>query len=147
MARIHRKAADSITEVINVPIDAIIIMDGQGSWEYENDDYSWAESLDSSDGCYYSDEYPSVMLDDPVGVVEKIDELIMVALPMDAGTYQISGDAYLSYTIDNVDQLSEYIREEDDGSPAFDVDYDTYEANVSYQFIDSKVENFEYQLL
>lgn len=90
---------DPEESMIDMNIDQYIIVDSEGSWNYDSDNYDWASS-DGEGSDWYSDN--GVRLDDPTGVVEKIDELIEPHIPIEPGTYRVQGYIELYYTVSGV---------------------------------------------
>lgn len=90
---------DPEESMIDMNIDQYIIVDSEGSWNYDSENYDWASS-DGEGSDWYSET--GVRLDDPVGVVEKIDELIEPHIPIEPGTYRVQGYIELYYTVSGV---------------------------------------------
>lgn len=124
---------DPEESMIDVNIDQYIIVDSEGSWEYDSDNYDWASS-DGEGSDWYSDN--GVRLDDPTGVVEKIDELIEHHVPIEPGTYRVQGYVELYYTVSGVYE-NRYDYTEDDYSSDINSDFGSAEYNKKL----SKIEN------
>lgn len=124
---------DPEESMIDVNIDQYIIVDSEGSWEYDSDNYDWASS-DGEGSDWYSDN--GVRLDDPTGVVEKIDELIEPHVPIEPGTYRVQGYVELYYTVSGVYE-NRYDYTEDDYSSDINSDFGSAEYNKKL----SKIEN------
>lgn len=90
---------DPEESMIDMNIDQYIIVDSEGGWDYDSENYDWASS-DGEGSDWYSET--GVRLDDPVGVVEKIDELIEPHIPIEPGTYRVQGYIELYYTVSGV---------------------------------------------
>lgn len=90
---------DPEESMIDMNIDQYIIVDSEGSWNYDSENYDWASS-DGEGSDWYSET--GVRLDDPTGVVEKIDELIEPHIPIEPGTYRVQGYIELYYTVSGV---------------------------------------------
>lgn len=124
---------DPEESMIDVNIDQYIIVDSEGSWDYDSDNYDWASS-DGEGSDWYSDN--GVRLDDPTGVVEKIDELIEPHVPIEPGTYRVQGYVELYYTVSGVYE-NRYDYTEDDYSSDINSDFGSAEYNKKL----SKIEN------
>ena len=126
---------DPEESMIDVNIDQYIIVDSEGSWDYDSDNYDWASS-DGEGSDWYSDN--GVRLDDPTGVVEKIDELIEPHVPIEPGTYRVEGYIELYYTVSGVYE-NRYDYTEDDYSSDINSDFGSAEYNKKL----SKIENIK----
>ena len=124
---------DPEESMIDMNIDQYIIVDSEGSWNYDSDNYDWASS-DGEGSDWYSDN--GVRLDDPTGVVEKIDELIEPHVPIEPGTYRVEGYIELYYTVSGVYE-NRYDYTEDDYSSDINSDFGSAEYNKKL----SKIEN------
>ena len=124
---------DPEESMIDVNIDQYIIVDSEGSWDYDSDNYDWASS-DGEGSDWYSDN--GVRLDDPTGVIEKIDELIEPHVPIEPGTYRVEGYIELYYTVSGVYE-NRYDYTEDDYSSDINSDFGSAEYNKKL----SKIEN------
>ena len=124
---------DPEESMIDMNIDQYIIIDSEGSWDYDSDNYDWASS-DGQGSDWYSDN--GVRLDDPTGVVEKIDELIEPHVPIEPGTYRVQGYIELYYTVSGVYE-NRYDYTEDDYSSDINSDFGSAEYNKKL----SKIEN------
>ena len=124
---------DPEESMIDMNIDQYIIVDSEGSWDYDSDNYDWASS-DGEGSDWYSDN--GVRLDDPTGVVEKIDELIEPHVPIEPGTYRVQGYIELYYTVSGVYE-NRYDYTEDDYSSDINSDFGSAEYNKKL----SKIEN------
>lgn len=90
---------DPEESMIDMNIDQYIVVDSEGGWNYDSENYDWASS-DGEGSDWYSET--GVRLDDPTGVVEKIDELIEPHIPIEPGTYRVQGYIELYYTVSGV---------------------------------------------
>lgn len=106
---------------IELDLDTVITVDSDGSWEYEDEEYSFATNPDSRDGDWYSDE-DEVHVIDPVGVVEQLDEFIEDRIPALPGRYRIKGKVTLVYDVEGI---------------AVDYVYDAYEEDSSREIVDT----------
>lgn len=119
-----------IEDWIEVDLDDTITIDRDGSWEYDDRDYMWARSDERADNKqWHATEYPDCYLDDYIGVVEKVDDLISNKLPTEPGRYHISGQVSLYFSIEGVVE-----------TPGGDVYAD--DADVLYVADESKLDNF-----
>lgn len=105
---------------IELDLDTVIIVDPDGSWEYEDEEYSFATNPDSKDGDWYSDK-DEVHVIDPVGVVEQLDEFIEDRIPALPGRYRIKGKVTLVYDVEGI---------------AVDYTYDSYDEGSYRDFVD-----------
>lgn len=119
-----------VEEHIEVELDDIITIDRDGSWEYANRDYPWAQpDAENNKRNWYSDEYSNLYIDDYVGVVEKVDDLLMNKLPSEPGKYKVKADIDLYYSIIG-------LVEDQDG------DVYTDDADILYVQDESSIDNF-----
>lgn len=131
-----------VIEYINVQLDDNIIIDEDGSWEYEDENYTWARPDKRSEN-WYSEEYSDVYLDDYSGVVEKVDDLMSDKLPDGPGKYHVKANVNLYYSITGIDIYSEYVGHDEDDSPIIDEEVYTDNADVLYVASESALEDFE----
>lgn len=136
------KEVDEVVEYIQIPLDLDIIIDEDGSWEYEDDTYEWAKSA-SSDGDWYCEEYSDVRLDDYMGVVERIDDLLADLLPEKPGRYHLSGEVSLYYSITGIEYEEDFQGHDEDGDPIVDREVYTDNADVLYVQEESYIEDME----
>ncbi len=135
---------DNYDECITFHFEGVVVdIDKDGSWEYEDETYSWAASPDSKIGDWYG-EKDNIYLEDITGVVEHIDELIEPYMPASRGRYKISGDVTLTYHISGVECYREYF-EEHDGSYDYGEERYVDNAEVEYDYKDSTVDNFRFR--
>lgn len=134
--------ADEEVDYINVMLDADIIIDEEGRWEYADESYPWAQSGERN-GDWYSYEYSRVHLDDPVGVVEKVDELMADKLPSEPGRYHVTGNVNLYYSTTGI-EVSYYSEGPDEtGEVGYDAEYYTDNATTKYVAEESTLEDFQ----
>ena len=126
---------DPEDSIIDLDVDEYILVNQGGDWEYDSDDYNWASS-DGEGSDWYSET--GVRLDDPTGVVEKIDELIEPYVPIEPGTYRVQGYIELYYTVSGVYE-NRYDYTEDDYSSDINSDFGSAEYNKKL----SKIENIK----
>lgn len=132
---------DGEQECIQVDIDAYIIIDQDGSFEYEDEDYGWACS--EGEDNWYSEAYSGLVLDDCIGVVEKIDDLIVDKLPDEPGRYHITGKASICYDISGVSEYAEGQGVDEDGDVMYETSYSTDYAEVEHVPENSKLLDFQ----
>lgn len=127
---------DNFEDVVEVSIDHILLhVNDDGSWEYDNGKYDkFSSNYIGAD--WYDDRY-DIRLDDVVGVVEKIDDLIEPNIPSKPGDYTMSLDAELVYFVSIPYDETEYR----DGSYSKDIHYDDVE--VDYEKNKSKIKSIE----
>lgn len=124
-------------EVIEFSFDEIIHVDEYGSWTYEDQTYSFAANPSDADGNWYT-EQDSILFRDVTSVVEDLDSIMEPNIPMAEGTYRISGDAELHYTIHEVFAYRTYYDEDD-----FDQMIDTDDIDAELKRNESYVKNFQ----
>lgn len=135
---------EDVVDYINVQLDADIVTDNQGSWEYVDDSYPWACS-DSGQDNWYSAE-SGLYLDDCIGVVEKVDDLMADMLPNEPGTYHVSGNVNLYYLTTGLSEYRDYYQDED-GNASYDSTLVTDNADVYYVEEHSTLDNFDCYLV
>ena len=122
-------------EVVEVELNQIITVDVDGDYEWDDDTYVWA-SPDNSNDDWRSED--GVFLDDKVGVVEHIDDLIIPNVPTRPGKYRVTGSAKLVYDVSGIQEYrTEY------GPDDYDSDIDIDHAVVSFNFRKSEVQNLK----
>lgn len=122
-------------ELIEIELDQIITVDVDGNYEWDDDTYVWA-SPDGSNEKWRSED--GVYIDDKVGVVEHIDDLIIPNVPTRPGKYRITGLAELVYDVSGIQEYrTEY------GPDDYDSDIDIDHAVVSFNFRKSEVQNLK----
>lgn len=133
---------------IEVDIDAVILLEKDGSWEYEDTTYPWAKSDRDSKGNWYAEtDYGDVYIGDPTTIVENIDDLLEVFLPMKEGRYHIQGYADLFYDISNILGNSTFLGMDEDNSPLLENEYFLDDADVSFNFSKSSINDFNIEKL
>lgn len=122
-------------EQIEVEINQVITVDVDGDYEWDDDTYVWA-SPDGSNEEWRSED--GVYIDDKVGVVEHIDDLIIPNVPTRPGKYRVTGLAELIYDVSGIQEYkTEY------GPDDYDSDIDIDHAVVSFNFRKSEVQNLK----
>lgn len=129
---------DPIQEICEFSFDAVVILDKDGGWDYENNDYSFAANPDDKHGDWYTYE-DHIYLTDQTGMVEDLDDLIEPMMPAGPGKYRIQGDATMVFDVDNLYAYYDYYR---DGS--YDRELLKDDAEVTFNYQESKVENFKF---
>lgn len=132
---------DPEIKIISIPLDVIVIVDEDGSWEYEDDSYSWAESGSSKDGDWYSNR-DDIRIADKYDVVDWVDELIEVYMPAIPGQYQITADIVLKVELSGVEAYYDLYK---DGS--YDKTIYSDDADISFLPEESSVKNFRFTRL
>lgn len=122
-------------ELVEVELNQIITVDVDGDYEWDDDTYVWA-SPDGSNEEWRSED--GVYIDDKVGVVEHIDDLIIPNVPTRPGKYRVTGLAELIYDVSGIQEYrTEY------GPDDYDSDIDIDHAVVSFNFRKSEVQNLK----
>lgn len=132
---------DSDDEVIELTLDAIVHIDEEGSWEYDDTNYPWAASPDNKNGDWYTDEY-SVYIGDKTSIVEYVDELLEPMMPAKAGEYHIKGDVTLVFSVEGIEVKRDYFWDERHGAD-YDEEAYTDDAETSFLYDKSHIKNFE----
>ena len=122
-------------ELVEVELNQIITVDVDGEYEWDDDTYVWA-SPDRSNEEWRSED--GVFIDDKVGVVEHIDDLIIPNVPTRPGKYRVTGLARLVYDISGIQEYRTNYGPDD-----YDSDIDIDHAVVSFNFRKSEVENLK----
>lgn len=130
-------------ETIEIPFDCDIVLDAEG-WNYEDESYDWAAG-EGRNGDWYSED--GVFMNDKIGMVECIDDMLMTRLPDISGRYHISGIAILVFNIMGINRYSDFEGLDEDGDPSFNETLDTDYASADFNFTESTIENFEYELI
>ena len=122
-------------ELIEVELDQVITVDVDGDYEWDDDTYVWA-SPDGSNEEWRSED--GIYIDDKVGVVEHIDDLIIPNVPTRPGKYRVTGLAKLIYDVSGIQEYRT-----DYGPDDYESDLDTDHAVVSFNFSKSSVETLK----
>ena len=122
-------------ELVEVEINQIITVDVDGDYEWDDDTYVWA-SPDGSNEEWRSED--GVYVDDKVGVVEHIDDLIIPNVPTRPGKYRVTGLAKLIYDVSGIQEYRTNYGPDD-----YESDIDTDHAVVAFNFSQSTVENLK----
>lgn len=132
---------DSDDEVIELTLDAIVHIDENGSWEYDDTNYPWAASPDNKRGDWYTNEY-SVYIGDKTSIVEYVDELLEPMMPAKEGEYHIKGDVTLVFSVEGIEVKRDYFWDERHGAD-YDEEAYTDDAETSFLYDKSHIKNFE----
>lgn len=132
---------DSDDEVIELTLDAIVHIDENGSWEYDDTNYPWAASPDNKRGDWYTDKY-SVYIGDKTSIVEYVDELLEPMMPAKEGEYHIKGDVTLVFSVEGIEVKRDYFWDERHGAD-YDEEAYTDDAETSFLYDKSHIKNFE----
>lgn len=127
--------------VIELTLDAIVHIDEDGSWEYEDTNYPWAASPDNKRGGWYTDEN-DVYIGDKTAIVEYVDELLEPMMPAKAGEYHIKGDVTLVFSVEGIQVKRNYFWDERHGED-YDEESYTDDAEASFLYDKSYIKNFE----
>ena len=122
-------------ELIEVELDQVITVDVDGDYGWDDDTYVWA-SPDGSNEEWRSED--GVYVDDKVGVVEHIDDLIIPNVPTRPGKYRVTGLAKLIYDVSGIQEYRTNYGPDD-----YESDIDTDHAVVAFNFSQSTVENLK----
>ena len=134
---------DDYQTAIDIVLDAIIFVDDNGNWEYEDDNYSWAKG-NGNNGNWY-DEENNIYLGSKVDMVEKTDDLLLKYIPARVGTYHISGDVKLVFDISGVEEKVTDAWYSEDSGYDYDSEINTDFADVDYIEDKSEIQNFNIQ--
>lgn len=103
---------ESTEELVEFSFDEVVDVDSNGSWEYEDKSYGFANNPDSYDGDWYTEDY-NVYFRDVTAVVEDMDSVLEKNMPMQAGRYRITGDANLYYNVSGIQIYTDYYGPDD----------------------------------
>lgn len=134
--------ADEYQEEYYLDLDAIIILDEDGSWEYEDENYDWAKVNHDGSDVYCSDPYEFLYVSDVTGMVEATDDLLATMLPAEPGRYHITGQVTLVYDVSDILYYRDYLGVDEDGDPDYEDTVDESSGEVKYNFKDSNIKNF-----
>lgn len=134
---------DDYEAVIELPLDAIVFVDDDGNWDYEDEDYPWAKG-DSKNGDWYDAEN-SIYLGDKVDMVEKTDDLLFKYIPARVGTYHISGNVKLVFDISGLEEKVTDAWYDEDHGYDYDSEINTDFVDVDYAEDKSEIQNFKMQ--
>lgn len=122
---------------IECELNDVVIVSQDGQWDWKDDLFVWARNDDRSD--WYADfDWGSTYIDDDMGVVEKVQDLIDVNIPMAPGKYRVCGDVDLTYEVSGAEyettpDSDEYYEERVYFDDAVEVKYLPKESHV-YNF-------------
>lgn len=80
---------------VEIPLDATVVVDKDGFWEFEGDDQPWAH-VDVEDSEMWESDYH---ISDPGIIEQDVFDLLQTYIPAQEGTYNISGDVTLVYDV------------------------------------------------
>ena len=103
---------ESTEELVEFSFDEVVNIDSNGSWEYEDKSYGFANNPDSYDGDWYTEDY-DVYFRDVIRVVEDMDSVLEKNMPMQAGRYRITGDANLYYNVYGIEIYTDHYGPDD----------------------------------
>lgn len=138
---------DTSEEYVETHLDAVILMDEDGSWTYEDETYPWAKSEEDEEGNWYANEHSNVRIADPIDVVEKVDELLVSLLPEDPGRYHIEGNVILTFNLSGVEYDETFHGWSEDEGNIVDRDYYTDDAEVEFNSEKSSIEHFQWKMV
>lgn len=135
-------------EELIIPLDAVIVVDRDGEWDYEDLTFSWAQP-DATSSTWYtsSSEYPPVKIGTVDEIVECVDDLLSPMIPFAKGRYLAKGEIHLVFEISGIDKSREYLGYDEDEDPYFDTEYYTDAADVEFMFEESSINNLEIETL
>ena len=132
-------------EVIDINLDATIVLYEDGIWEYKDDDFTWLEEqTDRNNDEFTSSNYGGLVVATVDDVIEAIDSLMETLLPMDAGEYHVTGNAELYFDVFGVTYESSPWQESEEEDPYDEKEYDYSNAESSLNFNKSVIKNFKY---
>lgn len=126
---------DDVEEEVEIDLDAIITIDNEGSWTYEDESYKWARASEKEPDLY-SDKYPQVLLSDLVRTVENVDSLLETTIPITPGKFRITGDVTLVYDLTNITAIKAQYEDGEDEIISEDVE-------VEFNYGKSYIRNFK----
>lgn len=138
---------DASEEYVETHLDAVILMDENGSWTYEDESYPWARSEEDKEGNWYANEHSNVKIADPIDVVEKVDELLVPLLPEDPGRYHIQGSVTLTFNLSGIEYDETFYGWTEDEGNVVDRDYYTDDAEVEFISDKSSIDHFEWKMV
>lgn len=103
---------ENTEELVEFSFDEVVNIDSNGSWEYEDKSYGFANNPDSYDGDWYTEDY-DVYFRDVIRVVEDMDSVLEKNMPMQAGRYRITGDANLYYNVYGIEIYTDHYGPDD----------------------------------
>ena len=136
---------DPEEEYIELSIDDTLVVEKDGSFDFEDPKCAWADG-DGRHNDHYSYEH-DVYMDDNSGVVEKVLDLIESYVPADPGRYRVTCDVILAYEISGIETLiTDAWFDEDHG---YDYEEEVYTDNAEAEYLPRKstVENFQFEKL
>lgn len=138
---------DTSEEYVETHLDAVILMDEDGSWTYEDETYPWARNDENKEGNWYANEHSNVRIADPIDVVEKVDELLVSLLPEDPGRYHIQGSVTLAFNLSGVEYDETFHGWSEREGNIVDRDYYTDDAEVEFNAEKSSIDYFQWKMI
>lgn len=123
---------------IECTLNDVIVIDEDGEWNWANNEFKWAEDNGRS-VWYESFEWGRTYIDDSIGVVEKVQDLVYFNVPMLPGRYRVQGDVELTYEVSG----AEYELTSDSTEDWEERIYYDDAVEVEYHPEDSHVQNFK----
>lgn len=135
---------DDYEEEIILELDADIVIDEEGNWDYVDDNCMWASASDKISADWYSEEYKGVYLVDHMGAVEKTDDLLMTLIPDTPGKHHISGEVHLFFTLSNIQSWTVDSGLDEDGDVWYEEEYDTDSIDTEFNYRKSYIKDFKF---
>ena len=135
---------DDYEEEIILELDADIVIDEEGDWDYVDDNCMWASASDKISADWYSEEYKGVYLVDHMGAVEKTDDLLMTLIPDTPGKHHISGEVHLFFTLSNIQSWTVDSGLDEDGDVWYEEEYDTDSIDTEFNYRKSYIKDFKF---
>lgn len=135
------KPLDSDDEIIELTLDAIVRVNEDGTWEYDDAEYPWAMSPNNPQGDWYTSDY-GIYIGDKTTIVEYVDQLLEPMMPFDKGEYHIQGDVTLIFSVEGIQVKRDYFDDEHEGI-SYNEDAYIDEAETTFLYDKSHVDNFE----
>lgn len=135
------KPLDSDDEIIELTLDAIVRVNEDGTWEYDDAEYPWAMSPNNPQGDWYTSDY-GIYIGDKTTIVEYVDQLLEPMMPFDKGQYHIQGDVTLIFSVEGIQVKRDYFDDEHEGI-SYNEDAYIDEAETTFLYDKSHVDNFE----
>ncbi|MDE6231925.1 MAG: hypothetical protein K2M60_01055 [Lachnospiraceae bacterium] len=127
---------DPYMSEIEVEIDADIDVVADGTFEFTDLTVPWAYNPDEPSGDWYDHEN-NIYLGDGSDIAEYVHDIITPRIPVESGTYHVTGIILLVFEISNINQYNVGTRQDPEYSN------DTSYVDVSFNFRDSNVESLE----
>lgn len=92
---------DVLECAVDMDLDTVINMKSDGSWDF--DDTSWSVCADISDGSWRSADDKLIATSEQL--VSDVNSLLQLYLPMQEGTFNITGDLHLVYDMSDEESM------------------------------------------